>query len=97
MSAYAVGFLNVRNTDWQQEYGPKQGELLKKHQGKVLAPPGGAMEVLEGDVKLPSAVIVIEFPSMEAAKAWYNDPDHAPLIKLRQTGADFDLTLVEGR
>ena len=97
MSAYAVGFLTVRNKDWQEEYGPKQAALVKKYQGKVLAAPGSAMEVLEGDVKLPSALVLIEFPSMEAAKGWYNDPDQAALIKLRQTGADFDLILVEGR
>lgn len=96
MSAYAVGFLTVRNKNWQEEYGPKQAALLQKHQGKVLAAPGSAMEVMEGSVKLPSAIILIEFPSMQAAKGWYNDPDHAALIKLRQTGADFDLTLVEG-
>jgi uncharacterized protein (DUF1330 family) len=33
---------------------------------------------------------------MENAKAWYNDPDYAPLIKLRQTGCDAELMLVEG-
>lgn len=97
MSAYAIGYLTVRNKDWQAEYGPRQTEQLKKHQGKVLAAPGSAMAVMEGDVKLPNAIVLIEFPSMEAAKGWYNDPDQAALIKLRQTGADFDLILVEGR
>jgi uncharacterized protein (DUF1330 family) len=30
------------------------------------------------------------------ARAWYNDPEYAPLITLRQTGADLDFILVEG-
>jgi uncharacterized protein (DUF1330 family) len=40
-------------------------------------------------------VVMIEFPSMEDARAWYNEPEYAPLKKLRQTGAKLDLILVE--
>lgn len=54
------------------------------------------MERLEGTGKLPSVVVVLEFPSMEQAKAWYHDPEYAPLITLRHTGADLDFILVEG-
>ena len=43
---------------------------------------------------MPSAIVVIEFPSMAAAKAWYSDPAYAPLIKLRQSGSDLDFILV---
>jgi uncharacterized protein (DUF1330 family) len=54
------------------------------------------METLEGATPLPSGVVVLEFPSMEQARAWYRDPDYAPLIKLRQGGSDVELVLVEG-
>jgi len=54
------------------------------------------MERLEGTGQLPSVIVVLEFPSMAQAKAWYNDPAYAPLIKLRQTGSDLDFVLVEG-
>jgi uncharacterized protein (DUF1330 family) len=40
-------------------------------------------------------LLMIEFPSMEDARAWYNEPEYAPLKKLRQTGAKLDLILVE--
>jgi uncharacterized protein (DUF1330 family) len=33
---------------------------------------------------------------MEQARAWYNDPEYAPMIRLRQTGARLDFLLVEG-
>ncbi len=33
---------------------------------------------------------------MEHAKAWYNDPAYAPMIKLRQSGSIAELVLVEG-
>jgi uncharacterized protein (DUF1330 family) len=57
---------------------------------------GSGIERLEGSGTLPSVVVVLEFPSMAQARSWYNDPEYAPLIKLRQTGADLDFILVEG-
>ena len=96
MAAYIVAQLDVKNTNWQKEYGPKAGALVQKHGGKVLAGAGSAMERLEGNRALPSVLILLEFPSLAQAKAWYNDPEYAPLIKLRQTGADLDFILVEG-
>lgn len=33
---------------------------------------------------------------MAAAQAWYDEPAHAPLKRLRQSGADFDMVLVAG-
>jgi uncharacterized protein (DUF1330 family) len=95
MAAYAIGRLDMRNPSWVQEYGPKTAALVAKYGGKYLV-RSQTVERLEGTGKLPSVVVVLEFPSMEQARAWYNDPDYAPLIKLRQTGSDLDFVLVEG-
>jgi uncharacterized protein (DUF1330 family) len=95
MAAYAIGRVEMRDPSWLQEYGPKTAALVAQHGGKFLV-RGGAMEQLEGTGQLPSVIVVLEFPSMAQAKAWYNDPQYAPLIKLRQTGSDLDLVLVEG-
>jgi uncharacterized protein (DUF1330 family) len=95
MAAYAIGRLEMRDPSWRAGYGPKAAELVAKHGGRYLA-RGGAMERLEGQGALPSSIVILEFPSMAQAKAWYNDPAYAPLIKLRQSGSDLDLVLVEG-
>jgi len=96
MAAYVIVRVSeVRDTGWRAEYGPKTTALIQKHSGKFLA-SSGAKESLEGSGKLPSNIIVIEFPSMDHAKAWYNDPEYAPLIKLRQSGASAEIVLVEG-
>jgi uncharacterized protein (DUF1330 family) len=95
MPAYAIGRLEMHNPSWLQEYGPKTAALVARHGGKYLV-RGSTMERLEGTGTLPSVVVVLEFPSMAQAKAWYRDPEYAPLIKLRQTGADLDFILVEG-
>jgi uncharacterized protein (DUF1330 family) len=95
MAAYIIGRVQMRDPSWVAEYGPKVGELVKKHGGKFIV-RGGKMEKLEGKETLPSVTVVLEFPSMDQARAWYNDPAYAPMIKLRQTGSDAELTLVEG-
>ena len=95
MPAYAIGRLQMRNPSWAAEYGPKTAELVKKHGGRYLV-RGGAMETLEGTTPLPNVMVVLEFPSMAHARAWYSDPEYAPLIRLRQGGSDLDFVLVEG-
>ena len=95
MPAYAIGRLQMRDPSWVEEYGPKTAALVEKYGGKYLV-RGGAMETLEGDGTLPSLMVVLEFPSMEQARAWYNDADYAPMIQLRQSGSDLDFVLVDG-
>jgi uncharacterized protein (DUF1330 family) len=43
---------------------------------------------------VPNAMFILEFPSVEQAKAWYRDPAYAELIDLRQSGADAEIVLV---
>lgn len=92
MAAYAIGYANLRSTDWQQEYGAHMPALTAKHGGKLVAK--SAPQAMEGSPLLPQAMVVIEFPSAEHAQAWYADPEHARLKALRQAGADFSMVLV---
>ena len=48
-----------------------------------------------GNPPRPTGMVMIEFPSMENARAWYNDPDYRSLIKLRRSSSTLDLILVE--
>jgi uncharacterized protein (DUF1330 family) len=96
MAAYIVANIEVKNTNWQKEYGPKAGALVQKHGGKILAGAGCTIERLEGTGTLPSVMVILEFPSMAQAKAWYADPEYSLLITLRQTGAEANIVVVEG-
>ncbi len=95
MAAYVVVHVNIQDPSWLAEYGPKAEALIQKHGGRYLVGGGAAMEVLEGNNPLPSAIILLEFPSTEQAKAWYNDPEYAPMITLRQSGSDANIVVVE--
>jgi uncharacterized protein (DUF1330 family) len=95
MVAFAIGSLQVRDPSWIEDYRAGTGPLVEKHGGKYLV-RGDNMVRFEGDGGLPTVMVMIEFPSMEAAQAWHDDPDYQPLIKLRQSGSDLDMVLVEG-
>ena len=94
MAAYAIGYLTLRNSDWVAEYSAHMPALAQKHGGKPLAKAKPV--ALESAPMLPETQIIVEFPSMEHAQAWYNDPAHASLKKLRQGGADFSMVLLNG-
>ena len=55
---------------------------------------GGRIEVLEGS--WTGHLIVIEFPDMEAARAWYHSPAYQAIVRLRTENAKGDTVLVEG-
>ena len=67
----------------QQEfdlYQSKVGATLAGHPVKVLA-AYGPQETLEGEG--PEGVVIVEFPSKEAAHAWYHGPEYQAVAQHR--------------
>ena len=95
MSAYVINRVNATQWRWLKEYGAPTRAIIEKHGGCYLA-QGGTTEELEGKGELPTALVVLEFPDMESAKAWNNDPDYQPLKELRQANADVEIALIDG-
>jgi uncharacterized protein (DUF1330 family) len=54
----------------------------------------GAHEDLEGAATEGS--VIVEFPSIEAAKSWYNSPAYRKAREHRFKGATYRVTLIEG-
>ncbi len=54
----------------------------------------GSMEALEGDA--PDGMVVLQFESMDDARAWYNDPLYRAASEHRKKAADYRAFLVEG-
>jgi uncharacterized protein (DUF1330 family) len=95
MPAYIIAELTIKDGSYLEEYRATTVPLIHKHGGRQLV--GGAPAAkLEGDRALPDRVVVIEFPSLEHAKAWHDDPDFAPMIALRQAHTVSELLLAEG-
>ena len=54
----------------------------------------GATEAVEG--KAPDGMIVVEFPTVEDAKAWYNSPGYQAALPHRIKAADYRAMIVQG-
>lgn len=93
MPAYVVVDSAVHDPESFKAYAEKVGPILKAHGGKPVA--NNAPESLEGDWQ-PSKVVILEFPDVETAKAWYNSPEYQEIIPLRTRAADDSLVLLEG-
>ena len=53
------------------------------------------VDVREGDWR-PEIAVVLEFPSLQAARDWYQSDEYAALLEIRKRGATTDLVLVDG-
>lgn len=54
----------------------------------------GRYRVLEGNDAL--GAFILEFPTYEAAEAWYDSPEYREAMKLREGAADYQMILIEG-
>src|SRR5262245_24289644 len=97
MAAYTIGLRRsaLRGTEWAKEYLPKAAALVAKHGDNALCGGNFTPRLLALEGKPPLAVVLLEFPSLELAQAWHDDPDYAPLKQLRQANVDMDVFIVE--
>ena len=80
--AYVLVHIQVEDFDrFFAEYVPGLVGLFGKHGAQVLVATGEP-ETVEGELS-GNWHVVLEFPSMDAAKAWYADADYLPLRDLR--------------
>jgi uncharacterized protein (DUF1330 family) len=70
MSAYVVVDLEILDPAGFEEYKKLVVPIIGNYDGKYIV-AGGALETLEGDWN-PKRIVVIEFPSMQRAREWFN-------------------------
>ncbi len=93
-SAYLIANVDVHDPVQYEEY-KKLSTLAMKASGAEVCIRGGQVEVMEGNWA-PSRVVMLKFPSMDAARAFYNSPEYAAAIQARQDIADMRMIIVEG-
>jgi uncharacterized protein (DUF1330 family) len=86
MAAYLIADVKITDDSWVPDYAANVHDIVHKHGGKYLSRSGNITNV-EGDVLDTTLIALLEFPSVEAAQAFVNDPDYAPYAKARQAGA----------
>ncbi len=94
MSAYVIVDIEVTDPQGYQEYVKLAPATVQRYGGRYLA-RGGHNETLEGDWQA-KRLVILEFESLERAKAWLNSPEYAPARALRHKYARTNMVVVEG-
>jgi len=90
---YWIVRADVSNPGEYQKYVAANAEPLARFGAEFLV-RGGQFETKEGGSR--SRNVIVEFPSIEAARACYDDAGYQHAISLREGAAVFDLIIVEG-
>jgi len=93
MKAYLIAAETVNDDAMFADYRKHVLGTLEKFGGQFLA-RGGRLSVLEGAWHHPR-LVVIEFPSREAAEGWYKSPEYQAIIGLRLKSTVASLVIVD--
>jgi uncharacterized protein (DUF1330 family) len=94
MPAYLVVTITVTSPGQFEHYRALAGPAVAQYGGKYLV-RGGARTVLEGKFG-GNRLVVLEFPSSEMARTFYDSPEYQAAREKRVGAADFDMVLAEG-
>jgi len=94
MSAYLIARVNVVDMQQYQKYIKAVPGVIERFGGKYIA-RAGETAVLEGEPD-NRRVVIIEFPSLDKAKEFYNSGEYQQIRKLRIGAATGELLAVDG-
>ena len=94
MPAYVINDMEITDPALFEEYRKLTPATVAQYGGRFLV-RGGRVEPLEGDWS-PARLVILEFPSLDQARAWIDSPEYAPAKRLRQLASKSNLILVEG-
>jgi uncharacterized protein (DUF1330 family) len=94
MAGYLIANITVTDPEAFGRYRDAVAPVIAQLGGRYLV-RGGAVEEVEGSMAL-DRVVVLEFPSIEVARAFYHSAEYAPLIALRGAATRSSVALVEG-
>ncbi|QFT01279.1 hypothetical protein FIV06_27875 [Labrenzia sp. THAF191b] len=94
MTAFVIGQMQIQNRDWMAEYFARIPDLVAAHGGRFLV-RGGNPSGLEGDLLIPDAAFILEFPDRESANDFWTSAEFQDLAKLRRSGSRLNAILVD--
>ena len=94
MAGYVIVHDEVQDQAVFAEFLERVAATVEAHGGRYLV-RGGAVEVMDGDWT-PDRIVVIEFDSVDQAKAWLTSPEYTEIKEIRMKSASASLIVVEG-
>ncbi len=94
MTAYVIVDIDVKDPEAYKQYAALAPATVAAYGGKYLA-RAGRTEKLEGDWT-PKRLVILQFESVEQAKAWLDSPEYTPVKRLRHGAAASNMVVIEG-
>lgn len=94
MPAYVIADIEVNDPEQYEAYKKLTPGTIAPYGGKFIV-RGGKTETLEGEWP-HGRMVMIEFPSVEKAKEWYNSSAYQQALKIRQAASTGRILLIEG-
>jgi len=94
MPAYMLIRVDIDDPAQLKAYQTATPPIVEKYRGRFIV-RGGASVTLEGPAET-RRLVVIEFPTLSDAEAFYRSPEYAKARKLREGIGSFEFVAVEG-
>lgn len=94
MAACVVLEVDVKDQEKYESYNQMVPPSLAAYGGRFLV-RGGKVETLEGEWS-PKRLVILEFPSVVQAKAWWGSEEYAEVKAVREATAHSQVILVAG-
>ena len=94
MAAFVIVDIQVTDAARYETYKAQAEATVTAYGGRYLV-RGGAARVLEGDWQ-PGRMVVLEFPDMERALAWWNSEEYRAPKALRHATARSKMMVLDG-
>ena len=94
MAAYLISDITVRDREAFEIYRTRAANAIRAYGGRYLARLG-EVQALEGSWN-PNMIVIVEFPNLEQARAWYRSPEYAFALQMHDKALSRNLILVDG-
>jgi uncharacterized protein (DUF1330 family) len=95
MAAFLLVDTAIENVAEYEKYKALAKPIAEQY-GGIYRVRGGNMDVLEADLWSPTRMVIIEFPDMQAARAFADSAEYAPVKPLRRNNARCTTVIVDG-
>lgn len=95
MPAYSITEVEAVDAGGARRYEEIAKPAIEGHGGRFLV-LGAEPTVPEGDWPPQQRVVIIEWPSMEQMRAWYDSPEYAPARDVARSALHRRLLFVDG-
>jgi len=95
MNAYLVVDSKLNNPELYEQYKQQARPIAEKFGGEYLS-RGGTITLKEKDLWSPTRMVLVRFPSVEKAQAFYDSAEYQQVLKISQQSAERTVFILEG-